>query len=104
MSLIQRRQGHFKLYAYVCGTACVEKPDVDGTVTFLMVFMKRPQHCRYAVVGEWDVATHSERILVFDMFEAKIRGAATLITPEPKAVFDDVDQAIMATMLMYEQD
>jgi hypothetical protein len=70
----------------------------------MMIWMKRPQHCRYAIVGEWDVATHCERILVFDMYDTKIRGTVTLVPPKPRMICNDVDQAIMATMMLYEQD
>lgn len=94
----------YTLYAYVCGSACVRRPDVDGTISFLMIFMKRPPECRYAVVGEWDVAQHKERIFVWDMEDVRQRPRNLRVyPPAPLREFDDVDQAIMATLMMYEQ-
>lgn len=102
--MVTARRGQYKLYAYICGAACVQTPDVEGTVSFSMVFVKRPSGCRYAVVGEWDVVTHSERIIVWDLDDALIRGNTQLIPPRRSKTYTDVDQAIMATMMLYRSD
>jgi len=101
MADITRRQ--YQLYAYVCGNGCAQKPDVDGTVTFMAVFLKRPRECRYAVVGAWDVDQHRERILVWDLDDTRMRrhGGTRVYPPPTLHEYDDVDQAIMATMMLY---
>lgn len=99
-----RRTGHYTLYAFVCGQGCVARSDVDGTISFKAIINKRPSECRYAVVGEWDVVSHEERIIVWDLFDTKMRGATKLLPPKPLRIYNDVDQAIMATMLLYEND
>lgn len=104
MATTQRGQ-QYTLYAYVCGGACVKRSDVDGTVSFMQVFMKRPSECRYAVVGMWDVATHGEVILVWDLFETmQKQRSGKLVAPQPLMVCDDVDQAIMATLILFDMD
>lgn len=101
---LRKRPGRYQLHAYVCGSACVRASDVDGTVTFMQVFLKRPTGCRYAIVSEWDVADSCERVLVWDLDDTRMRtGGSRVYPPPPMRVFDDVDQAIMATVMLYEQ-
>lgn len=97
---------HVKLYAYVCGNGCIRTPDVDGTVTFMQVFLKRPAECRYAVVGAWNLNTGQERFIVWDLFDTRQkRSGGTRVYPPPSLkIYDDVDQAIMATMMLYGDD
>lgn len=106
MAAINRsRVGRYVLYAYVCGAGCVQMADVEGTVTFTQIFMKRPSECRYAVVGYWDVVEHKERVLVWDMFDSRINTTGSKVFPPlPVRVCDDVDQAIMATLMLYDQE
>lgn len=98
--------GRYTLYAYVCGAGCVVHADVEGTLSFMQVFMKRPAECRYAIVGAWDVAKQQHRIFVWDMHDTRSkRTGSHKIYPPPKPLryFTDVDQAIMATLMLYEQ-
>lgn len=100
-----RRGQQYTLYAYVCNGACVRRSDVDGTVAFEAVFVKRPQDCRYAIVGLWDVVSHGERILVWDLFETLQKArSGKLIEPKPLMQCDDVDQAIMATLMLFDMN
>lgn len=82
----------------------MHRADVDGTVTFMQVFLKRPAHCRYVVVGQWDVAQQRERIITWDLFDTRRRNGGTKVyPPQPLREYDDVDQAIMATAMLYDQ-
>lgn len=92
-------RGRYKLHAYV-GTNGVATPDVDGTISFDMVFVKRPEDCRYAVVGKWDVTQHCEQIMVWDLLNTLQRPTGKLIEPRPVITYSDVDQAIMATLML----
>lgn len=99
-----RRRGQYKLYAYV-GPNGSTTPDVDGTVTFETVFIKRPDECRYAIVGLWDVAQHFEKILVWDLIKTlQSQSSGKLFVPKPIITCGDVDQAVMATLMLYEND
>lgn len=93
------RNGQFKLHAYI-GANGVTTPDVDGTVSFETVFIKRPEDCRYAVIGKWDVAEHCEQVLVWDLIRTMQKPSGKLIVPMPVMICGDVDQAIMATLMM----
>lgn len=92
------RRGQYKLHAYI-GPNGAATPDVEGTVSFEMVFIKRPEDCRYAVVGVWDLPTCSEKIHVWDLIVTRQRPSGKLIVPNPVMICDDVDQAIMATLM-----
>jgi hypothetical protein len=96
------RRGRFKLHAYV-GANGATAPDVDGTITFETVFIKRPEDCRYAVVGEWDVAQHFERIIVWDLLKTMQKPSGKIM-PARVMTCGDVDQAIMATLMMQRGD
>jgi hypothetical protein len=104
LAMVTRRQGHYRLYAYVCGAGCVQHADVDGTVTFMQVFMKRPATCRYAIVGKWDPERNGEIFVVWDLDATLLDAAARIHPPEAVKVYDDIDQAIMATLMLYEND
>jgi hypothetical protein len=93
------------LHAYVCGNACVQPVDNMGTVTFTWLFLHRPADCRYAIVSQWDVKAHADKVLVFDLYETQENiKSGRLVTPAPVRVCDSIDAAIMATTLLYEDD
>lgn len=103
VSIFELRPDRFKIHAYVCGTGCLKFPDVEGTLTFEMIYVKRPDACRYVVVSQWDIAEHTERIAVFDLYAVHFKGKTKrIIMPKPKLTCWDLDQAIAATMLLYE--
>jgi hypothetical protein len=100
----------YHLHAYVCGGACVRRVTLGQrmpTVDFPQVFASRPNDCRYAVVSQWDMAEHKFRYVVFDLFEVKKKTFATmpdeLIAPKPRLVHDDLDAAIMGTVMLYDE-
>jgi hypothetical protein len=97
------RNEQFKLHAYVCGNACLQTPDVDGTMSFQMVFLKRPENCRYAIVTHYNIEQHGDEVLVWDLYEAmeNLRTGA-IVPPEPVRKCESVDAAIMATFMLYE--
>lgn len=98
----------FHLHAYVCSGVCVHRMSTDDshpTRNFTQVFVKRPNKCRYAVVGQW-TSQQRQVFLVFDLFKVdKVPklGGDELITPEPVLTHDDLDAAIMGTVLLYEE-
>lgn len=83
----------YTLHAYVCGPSCVVRPDHLGAMTFAQILVERPGSCRYAVVET------SGEILVWDLYDAVVHPEPR--PPEPVRVMEDVDQAIMATALLY---
>jgi hypothetical protein len=97
------RAEQFRLHAYVCGNACLQTPDVDGTVSFTMIYMKRPDNCRYAIVSRYSVDKHDDEVMVWDLFDAmeNIR-TGNILPPDPVRTADSVDAAIMATFMLYE--
>lgn len=97
------RLGHYKIHAYVCGQGCTKLPDVDGIVNFEAVYTKRPDGCRYAVLGQWNVAKHDEVYAVIDLYAVEFKGLTKkIIMPPAKLVCEDLDQALMAAMMLYE--
>lgn len=99
------RSEQYRLHAYVCGNACLQTVDNEGTVSFAMVFLKRPAECRYAIVTRYSVDKHAEEVIVWDLYEAQenIRTGA-LVPPEPTMICDSIDAAVMATFMTYEED
>lgn len=96
----------YHLHAYVCGGACVRRVDTSDppTCTFRQVFTNRPDGCRYAVVSQWDMMGNKSRYLVFDLFRTNAKfsnDAAAIIPPKPRLVHDDLDAAIMGTVMLY---
>ncbi len=98
------RGTQFKLLAYVCGSSCVVYPDNIGTVNFTRIFLQRPNDCRYAIVSLYNVADHKEDVMVFDLYETMERGDSKLEAPQPVKCCDDLDGAIMATLMLYRDD
>jgi hypothetical protein len=99
------RNEQFKLHAYICGNACMQHVDVDGTLSFMMLFMRRPAECRYAVVSHYNVAQHADEVLVFDLYEAQENlKTGALVAPEPMFRGDCVDAAVMQTFMTYRDD
>lgn len=95
---------HYRIHAYVCGQACVREMDMMGTVSFGWVFTNRPDDCRYAVLSHYDVATHADVVEVYDLFAAGFSRATGLVPPAPIRICDNVDTAIMATSMLYEEE
>lgn len=104
MTVSNPSRGQYKLLAYVCGRSCVVRPDNIGTVDYTRVFIQRPDGCRYAVVEVWNIAKHAGEVLVFDLYQTIDPGNSRLVAPEPIRTCDDVDTAIMATAMLYEDD
>ena len=94
----------FTLHAYVCGSACVKTLPVEGTVTFGWVYRNRPDNCRYAVVrqplGDY---------LVWDLYNAVHpapqwgAGSVQLRIPKTRLTHTDLDAALVATLMLYEE-
>jgi hypothetical protein len=97
-------QAEFRLHAYVCSVTCVKRSgDPPPTVNFAQIYLQRPIDCRYAVAGIWNCGR--ERYYVFDLFEVKKNSDnGELLTPMPRLVHDDLDAAIMATVLLYNKE
>jgi len=99
-------QEQYRLHAYVCGSACVQPVENMGTMTFTMIFVRRPYDCRYAVVSKWSVEKHEDEVFVFDLYEAQeaLKGGQHVTPPPPMHKGDCVDAAIMATQLVYQDN
>lgn len=93
----------FQLHAYVCGNACLRRIDAMGSMSFTMIYIKRPDNCRYAVVSHWNIDKGADEVLVFDLFDVDVSSTDTSAVP-PAPIFrgDDVDAAIMATFMTYK--
>lgn len=97
-------KGQYRLHAYVCGNACLRTVESMGTMSFPMIFIKRPDNCRYAVVSRWDVVTHNDQVLVWDLYDAREKvKTGEVVEPDPIWVGDSVDAAIMATFMTYDR-
>jgi hypothetical protein len=69
----------------------------------MMVFMRRPADCRYAVVTHYNIDEHADEVLVWDLFEAQENlKSGALIAPEPLYRGDCIDAAIMKTFMTYQ--
>lgn len=97
-------RAQYKLLAYVCGRSCVVYPDNIGTVDYTRIFIQRPSGCRYAIVETYSVAKHSAEVLVFDLYQTLDPAGSKLAPPDPVGRHDDVDTAVMATAMLYEDD
>jgi hypothetical protein len=91
----------YVLQAYVA-SGSVKRLTPISTVTFTQVYQGRTQEYRYAVAGQWDVAEHAWRYLVWDLFDAMLQDPFNqLIPPAPRLTHTDLDAAIMATVMLY---
>lgn len=108
-TMVVKCQAHaqqYRLHAYVCGPGCVQWSHSIGTVSFEWIYLNRPMDCRYAVAGSWSVPKHGEEIIVWDLFDthiSKAKGRLTLVPPKPRFEVDDLDAAVMATSLLYNE-
>ncbi len=95
----------YRLHAYVCAKNCVHYQDAMGTVTFKWIYQNRPDNCRYAVADYYAVDKHKPIVVVWDMHNVTLR-MPTLepLPPPPISKHEDVDAAIMATALRYDED
>lgn len=103
-----RRGETYRCHAYVCSVTCVRRTDRDPppSATFAQIYQQRPADCRYAVVGYWapSPSTSSEKFLVWDLFNVlKNDSTGAVIIPKPRLMLDDLDAAIMATVLLYNK-
>lgn len=93
----------YQLHAYVASGKVIRRTP-SSTATFTQVYQLRLSDYRYAVVSQWDCAEHSWRYLVWDLFNVKKwvgDYGETLITPAPRLTHTDLDAAIMATVMLY---
>lgn len=93
----------FRLLAYVCGADCVRRATEgrEPAVTFTWIFQNRPKDCRYAVTSQWDIARHEHRYFVFDLFDVMVGPDSDVQAPRPRFTHSDLEAAIMATVLLY---
>jgi hypothetical protein len=85
------RPEQYKLHAYVCGNACLQRIDNEGTLSFMMVFMKRPADCRYAICTRYNVDAHDDEVVVWDLYEVQQSlHTGKLVTPEPIRTCDNM--------------
>lgn len=70
-------------------------------VTFQHVYARRPDNCRYAVVSTWDQNTCSRQYEVLDLFNVLKDGMNKLTPPAPRWINEDLNAAIMTTVLLY---
>lgn len=96
------REEQYRLHAYVCGAACIQRFDMPGTVSFTWIYQRRPKDCRYAVAGAWSSDKRREDVIVWDLFTVWKQPDGSLVTPVPFGKHSDVDAAIMATAMLYE--
>lgn len=89
------REDRYQLHAYVCGEMCVQWSNNEGWSTFRNIYLKRPEDCRYAVAG-----TYSGDVITWDLFDARLSASDRILPPEPTRYLD-LDAAIMATQLTY---
>lgn len=101
---ILSREKQYRLHAYVCGPDCVIRPEIAGTVSFDYVLLNRPNECRYAVAGSWDTRKHSESVLVWDLYNVNMNRLGRFVTPKPVRTYADVDAAVMATGMLYDDE
>lgn len=90
----------YVLHAYVCGRSCVKLTSHLGAMTFHQIFVERPGDCRYAVAEApagffmvWDLLGIQE----FRINDGGFRA------PRPVRETRDIDSAIVATAMLYDQ-
>jgi hypothetical protein len=94
--------GPYALHAFVYPTREVHRLEPYGRVTFRFIYQNRPPEARYAVVGHYNAAAHTDEFLVWDLFKAlKKSSDGDLIEPRPRLRHDDLNAAIMATVLLF---
>lgn len=96
------RGDRYRIYAYV-GHGSVRRATLLGSVSFTWIFQNRPKDCRYAVAGQWMVDRHAERFVVWDLYKVMVSPIADVHAPRPRLIHDDLDAAIMATAMLYEE-
>ena len=96
-------RNHYKLFAWVCGADCVRRMEQPSArAPFHHIYQNRPKDCRYAVCGEYDMATGADRYFVWDLFNVmKDPSDGSVITPKPRLTHSDLDAIIMATVMLY---
>jgi hypothetical protein len=101
---VDKNSERFNMHAWVSRDH-VRMASLNGSVTFAWIYQNRPNHYRYAIAGQWDVANHNERMIVWDLHEAELqRPMYRLFPPKPKLIMADLDAAITATSMLYDQE
>jgi hypothetical protein len=78
--------------------------NVTSRMSFKRIYQNRPNHARYAIAGNYSVEMHADRYVAWDLFDVKKNPSDNeLIEPAPTLVHNDVDAAIMATLMLYER-
>ena len=98
---MQTNPDRYTMHAYVCGRDCVVNSSHVGAMTFAQIFEERPNGCRYAVVET------GGRFLVWDLYAVESmtqRRKMWLTPPPPVRETEDVDSAIVATAMLYNQE
>lgn len=90
----------FKLHCYICDHSCVRWSPSIGYTTFEKIFIGRPDGCRYAI-GEHKVPP---QYVVWDLFGVSFGPRGYVNTPDPAHVHSELDAAVAATQLLYEDD
>jgi allophanate hydrolase subunit 2 len=102
-AMMMQVSGRYTLHAYVCAQGCVKWRESMGSVSFDYIYVNRPNDCRYAVAGEYDVKAQGERVLVWDLYNVSKNARGQLVTPMPVRVHVDVNSAVMATSILYDK-
>lgn len=94
-------EGPYKLHAYVLNGHVIRMSPF-GRVTFTRIYQNRPKEARYAVAGHYSVELHADRFIAWDLFNVlKDPNSGLAAEPKPRLTHTDLDAAIMATVLLY---
>ena len=109
-SMIDRLNWRGICRAYVCETHAIHQPDV-GTRTYHEIFVNAPRNARYVIaeIEGWKNTAYGprpgSRFVVFDMWGTKETvsesGKLTYFPPVKSKVYHDLDHAIGATIMQY---
>ena len=96
--------------AYVCETHAIHQPDV-GTRTYHEIFVNAPRNARYVIaeIEGWKDTAYGprpgSRFVVFDLWRTKEvvgdENKRIYIPPEKNKTYADLDHAIGATIMQY---
>lgn len=116
---------HYRLYAYVCGKACIQAPPHTDPVTFTTVFNERPNKCRFAVAqqiplvrgkqppGPTHIVTYGDPtgpFVVWDLFDDELvrgrrAGPSGFLAPPPAWYLGPTESAAtMKALALYDKE